>query len=78
MTTTYTTNDGETIQVETARELLEYLHKSSRTPETSYEHFLEELVTRVEQQTGLIIGSDKPEDIVENLVKAGLVTETTP
>lgn len=70
----YITNDGEKIKTATAKDLLEYLHKSSRTPESSFAHFLEELVTRVEQQTGLVIGSDKPEDIVEALVKAGLIT----
>lgn len=71
----YETNEGERIEVATAHDLLEFLHKSSRTPESSFDHFKEELVTRVEQQTGLVIKSDSDDEIVGGLIKAGLVTE---
>lgn len=69
----YETNDGERIQAECAGDVLAYLHQSARLGESSYKVFLEELVTRVEQQTGLVIKSDEEEAILEGLIKVGLI-----
>lgn len=70
---TYLTNDGETIQVAGAHELLQYLFETSRSPAPNLKAFKEELMVRVEQQTGRpVLTSD--EDLVEGLITTGLIT----
>lgn len=73
--TTYRMNDGLELTVETAQELLEKLWAKSFTPSATLAEFCEELAGRVETQTGYLVASTEPEDLLAAMIHTGLVVE---
>ena len=72
----YQFNDGLTLEASTETELLEQLWQKSFTPAETLEDFCKEMANRVADMTGLPIYFTNHAELVEWLVRAGMIEST--